>query len=162
MARRVHLHHQVNRELNAMEKLSNAPALASARARKIIDALIQGTSFPSAGRLSPRTDRRLKNSLKFDLGSGFRLICTREKDAIHVMFLGDHDSCDTWLTRHGRKNPHHGKANKSVARKHAPAPLSQVLSGGNALFEEETDLPEISQKDLRLVFKGLVNWFSAL
>lgn len=156
MLKHIHLHHQVKRQLTAMEKQNNSPAFASGRAKKVIDALILGRPLSTAGLLRPRTDRRLKNSLKFDLGSGFRLICIRKKDALHVMFFGDHDSCDTWLTHHGRKKLHKDKQNVVVLRKETPAFPPQVLSGHNEHLEGRTNLPEISQKDLRIVFKGLL------
>lgn len=151
MLKRVHLHPQVSHQLAAAEKQSNAPAIAAAKAKKIIDALIHGETLTSAGLLRPRTDRRIKNCLKFDLGSGFRLICTREKNAVHVIFFGDHDSCDAWLTRHGRRKL--DSKQNVVVLKNTPAP---VLSRGNEHIKKQTRVPEISQKQLRVVFKGLL------
>lgn len=156
MFKQIHLHHQVNRQLEAIEKQDNAHALASGRARKIIDALIQGTPLSMAGLLKPRTDRRMKDSLKFNLGSGFRLICVQNKEAIHVMFFGDHDSCDTWLTHHGRKKPYKNGQVRIIFKKNTPASAFRCLSGKKERSSEKSYLPKISQKDLRIVFKGLL------
>ena len=156
--KKIHIHHQVSRQLAAVAECNNRTAIASARAKEIIEILKQGVPLSSSGHAKPKTDRRLKNSIKFDLGSGFRLICIRRKAAIHVMFLGDHDCCDTWLTQHGRKKPYKKGTDVFFIRPDAPAPLPAALAGRDerACQEEETGLPEISQKDLRRVFKGLV------
>jgi hypothetical protein len=181
VADRVYISSRVERLLGQMAQQTNAPAVAAQRARQIIDSLIQGSApVPGcaegtgpvagpagsdgprgpdgpdpvgAGLLRYRKDKRVKNSLKFNLGQGFRLICIKEKKAIYVMFLGDHDSCDAWLDHFTRKRPH--KADQSMA-------VFAVDTGGPDLpASPQRDgahdpLPqEIPQKLLRQVFKGL-------
>jgi|GEM_PF-865779 len=162
---------RLERQLEQMAKQTNAPAVAAQRAQQIIDSLIQGnTPVPGcarevdsetvapagAGLLRYRKDKRVKNSLKFNLGKGYRLICIKEKKAIYLMFVGDHDSSDAWLDHFTRKRPH--KADMSLAsvfavENHMPsrpgarlpdkAPFSDPLPG------------KIPQDMLRRVFRGL-------
>lgn len=154
--KQIHIHQQVSRQLKALDRRNNFTTIVSARAKKIIETLVQGIPLSSSGHSKPKTDRRLKNSIKFDLGSGFRLICIRKKKAIHVMFLGDHDSCDTWLTHHGRKKPYKKGKDVFFLRSNPPMRTYMTDKNDNKCLEEETGLPEISQKNLKLVFKGLV------
>ena len=75
MAIQVNVHPKVERQLTALEKQANKPCVPAARARCIIGALIRGMPLASAGLMKRKTDKRLKNCLKFDLGLGYRLVC---------------------------------------------------------------------------------------
>lgn len=156
MAAQVHIYPKIERQLASLEKQEKAPCIAAARARRIIDALIRGMRPASSGLLKRKTDKRLKNSLKFDLGSGFRLICVEEGEIIHVLFIGDHDNCDNWLDNYSKKKPH---------KKQLELQSYTIDTGGTAMsvtpsHRQETSIddpgfPQISQEALRQVFKGL-------
>ncbi len=105
MAAEVHLHPKLERELTAMEGRTNAPSIAAGRARKIIKAMIEGQTSRASGLFRARSDARVKNSWKYDLGAGYRLICIRTKQIIYIMHLGDHESCDAWLNNNSKKQP---------------------------------------------------------
>ncbi|MCG8688029.1 MAG: hypothetical protein MI892_24355 [Desulfobacterales bacterium] len=153
--KQIHIHQQVHRQMTVLAKRNNATAIVSVRAKKVIEKLRQGVPLLSSGLFRPKTDRRFKDSIKFDLGKGFRLICIRQKDAIHVMFLGDHDSCDTWLTHHGRTKPH--KKIREVVVLNSYSHVPEVLTKDDSeCLDDEISSTKISQKDLRQVFKGLI------
>lgn len=42
---------------------------------------------------------RLKYCVKYDLGSGYRLITVRLGDRLYLPFVGNHDEADQWLDR---------------------------------------------------------------
>ena len=159
MAEQVKIYLKIERQLTALEKQTNAPAVAAERARQIIEALIHGISPAAAGLMKPRADQRVKNSIKFNLGSGFRLICIKERKTIYVMFVGGHDQCDAWLNNFSRKKPHknelemdiHLVADSVAAR---AIPKSEPLESLDISFDDSL-YPDISQADLRRVFKGL-------
>ena len=151
------IHHQVNRQLLKMGRRDDASKTISVRARKIIDNLVKGVPLSSTGRFKFKTDRRLKDSIKFDLGVGFRLICIRKQKYIHVVYLGDHDSCDTWLTHHGRRKPYKNGQYTNITRPCRPltSPLESI--SGQDSSNEDMVCSEIPQKYLRQIFKGLVS-----
>ncbi len=171
MADQVYITPRLERQLEQMAQQTNAPAVAAQRARQIIDSLIRGNApvpgctleveldgedLAGTGLLRYRKDKRVKNSLKFNLGKGFRLICIKEKKEIYVMFVGDHDSSDAWLDHFTKKQPH--KADMAMAAVFSvendcrPSPSIPVI-------EEDPfydPLPrEIPQDMLRKVFSGL-------
>jgi hypothetical protein len=156
MADQVHVYPKLERQRLALKRRSNAPAIAAERARLIIDRLIQGKSPANAGLMRPRTDKRLKNSLKFNLGSGFRLICIREKRIIHVMFAGDHNSTDAWLDHHLSGKPQDTTLPMGVFNVDRPYAARTVRNQTKASSQNPDHFPdEISQEDLRRVFRGL-------
>lgn len=159
MAEQVRLHPKIERQLASMEKQANAPAIAAGKARKIIKALFQGRPLTASGLLNGRPDARLKNSLKFNLGAGFRLICIRTRDVIYVMFAGDHDASDSWLDNFSKKSPHKQGMNMEIFTVTTPSftDFSSQTDAGPpdpSSFEDAYFTP-VSQEDLRRVFKGL-------
>ncbi len=159
MTDQVHVYPKLERQLLALKRRSNAPAIAAERARQVIALLIRGKNPTSAGLMRPRTDKRLKNSLKFDLGSGFRLICIREKRIIYVMFAGDHDSTDAWLDHHLSGKPHKTTLPMKIFPIDRSCPAKAVKNQTKASSKsspfEKPGPEEISQENLRRVFSGL-------
>ncbi len=156
MPKQIHVSPKVERQLGMLERQGTTRSIAAQRVKRIIDALIQGDSPASAGLLKKKSDRRVKNCLKFDLGAGFRLICVSEGKIIYVLFVGDHDSSDNWLDNYSKRKPHKtelemrtyivGKQPAQISC--TPVPMKDVAEGSHFL--------KITQEDLRQVFKGLV------
>ena len=168
MTAQVFVHSKIHRQLAGIlarrRGRGDAPRIAARRARTIIENLARGISPGACGRMGAKADKRIKNSLKFDLGSGFRLICIREKSDIHVMFMGDHDRCDAWLNHHIQCAPH---KRRTPCRRFSDIPASSSDPGADMdathqILPPEADFPcpDISQKDLRRVFSGLCTTLS--
>ncbi len=159
MGKQVCVHSQVERKLVAFKKKAKNSFIVADRARRIIDALIQGLPFASAGLLKRKTDKRVKNCFKFDLGRGFRLLCIKEGNTIYVLFVGSHDHCDNWLDsyphkKYYRDEPEIRSYGSSIVEKIPDSlpkePMPMVVPLDDPCF------CQISQKDLRRVFKGLI------
>ncbi len=155
----LHIHPKVEKNLEQMKTLDNAPKIAAKRAEAIIDALKNGTIMARAGRLSKNKDARVKKLFKYDLGKGYRLISLKDKSSLYILFVGSHDQCDTWLETNRKGKPHQTEVpmvcyeiKQKKRRQNSVAPLS--------FPDPEEDLcdrmPPVSQKDLREVFSGLV------
>ncbi len=54
---------------------------------------------------------RLKNCIKYDLGSGYRLITVRIDERLYIPFIGTHDDADLWLERHRNDGFHPDDSN---------------------------------------------------
>ena len=154
MIDKIHVHPKVEKLLDQMEGLEKAPSIAAKRARAIIRSLVAGAAPSHAGRLSKRKDARIDNLFKFDLGSGYRLVCIKEKFCIHILYVGSHDNCDTWLDANSRKKPHKTEVCMNVYCV-APSPAEGLTEE----FPTESEcfmIPEVSQEELKKVFRGLV------
>ena len=154
MAELIRIHPKLERRLNALERQGNTPAVAATRARQIIGALIQGEGATGPGLMRARNDRRVKNSLKFNLGQGFRLICIKNKKDITVMFVGDHDSCDAWLNTHTQKRPNWTSSQMAVFTVDR-RPMDERDNEAPPPSEDEIMSRDIPEYLLRLVFRGL-------
>jgi len=45
-------------------------------------------------------ETRVKNAIKYDLNGFCRLVTIQQDDTCLIVFLGDHDQCETWLNGH--------------------------------------------------------------
>ncbi len=158
MIDQIHIHAKVEKDIEQMESLDNAPAIAAMRARSIIRDLTDGAKPSMAGRLTSSKDARIKNLYKFNLGKGYRLITIKEKKILFIMFIGDHDQCDRWLHSHSKRAPHRKPLPLNIyevnhSRKDDTLVLAQQENGTNV----PEVLKNISQKELQKIFCGLVN-----
>ncbi|MFO7750580.1 MAG: hypothetical protein R6V54_10860 [Desulfobacteraceae bacterium] len=155
----LYIHHKVEKNLEQMKAMDNAPKFAAKRAETIIGALRNGATMARAGRLSKNKDARIRRLFKYDLGKGFRLISLKEKSELYILFVGSHDRCDTWLEKYRKKKPHQTEVPMTayVISKKQP---SEKQFEKACIPEPDRDLcgmlPDISQKELRRVFSGLV------
>ena len=159
MIARIHIHPKVEKRLEQLKKKSNAPLIAAKRADKIIQALGKGIRPVQAGHLSKSKEARVKNLYKFNLGSGYRLICIKKKHNIYVLFIGSHDNCDTWLDKHRKKKLHKTELSMNVydIKTSGTPPMSELSNTLNKIEHDCFLLPEVSQQDLRKIFRGLID-----
>lgn len=54
---------------------------------------------------------RIRNCIKYDLGSGYRLITVRIDERLYIPFVGTHDDADLWLEHHRNDGFHPDDAN---------------------------------------------------
>ena len=173
MKRKIYIHTRVEKELERLKGQENTPGFAAEKAHQIICSLAGGEALINAGRLSRKGDARIRNCLKYNLGKGHRLVCVKEKNNIYVLFVGNHDNCHTWLDKHRSlsiKNimdqmlPFGGRSFPAHAVR-APHPIHRFPETGRmndpwgGEYEEAEVLPTVSQKDLRIVFQGIINAF---
>ena len=158
MITKVHIHPKVEKMLEQLKKKENAPSIAAHRAQTIIQGLIKGIRSTRPGHFSKSKDARIRNLCKYNLGSGYRLICIKKKYNIYVLFVGSHDQCDTWLDKHRKRKPHKNELSMNIF----DVDTSEISTSEtlNTIAENKYDhfiVPEISQQDLRRVFLGLIN-----
>ncbi len=156
MLTRVHVHSKVEKLLTQMKKQGNLSLIVAKRAETIIKNLVKGFRPMMAGFFSK--DARIKSLYKFNLGSGYRLVCIREKYNIFILFIGSHDNCETWINKRKGLPPH--KAGLFINTYDVNVPdrsLSKELTHRDEIEDDSFLIPEITDKDLRKVFRGLIN-----
>ncbi len=147
--------------IEALKKTGHTGATLADKATCIIERLAAGTVRQQADLLGSFTksgEKRIKKCRKYDLGCGFRLITVQRGRTILVTFLGQHDASQRWLENNrGRKvfNKGKGKTVPIADRNSSPAKVRKVEK-----FDSDEDsgsfLQHLTDKELQLVFKGLV------
>ncbi|MEN6440665.1 MAG: hypothetical protein ABFD97_19005 [Syntrophobacter sp.] len=105
----VYLYQDANfsKQLKTLQKGGGNSAMAAAHALSIIKQLIEGgcRSPREMGRLTKHGEARIKNSFKFDLVGGYRLIGVMRGKEITFLFVGSHDECDHWIKNNAGREP---------------------------------------------------------
>jgi AAA domain len=92
---------QFQKTLADMRRKGGVASKAAEEVDRIIGRLTEpGAQPPSAfGQLTRHGETRIPNCVKYQLGSGHRLVCVQTDNAIQLLFVGSHDECDRWLDR---------------------------------------------------------------
>jgi len=129
------------------------------KANNIIDNLASGAVRNHTDTVESYTkygEKRIRNCRKYDLGCGYRLITVQRDETVFIPFLGSHDECQRWLENNSRlKEFHTGKGDIIHIEDEKPSPANHKDTEN---MDEDDDgfIENLTDKDLRLVFKGLV------
>lgn len=95
----VHRTPRFNKLLEALRSADKKGMLAASQAESLLENLVFMTprSPEFAAKRTKYGELRVKNCQKFDLGSGYRLICVKESSHLFLLYIGTHDDCDRWL-----------------------------------------------------------------
>jgi hypothetical protein len=159
MLQSLRLDPKIEKRLEVLRRSGRKAALAADKAEKIITRLKTGGVFPDqVGSVTKHGELRIKGVMKYDLGSGYRLITFRHDLSLYMLYVGSHDECHRWIENNRELTV------DQVRERCAELP---VIDNGNAIqgeqvadLSEEEDfdpLAEISENDLRRIFCGLVD-----
>ncbi|BDD88429.1 hypothetical protein [Desulfofustis limnaeus] len=163
MLRSIHLARAIKRQLATMRRSGKKGDLAANQCERIL-AELKANGTVTTGLFAKRTkngEYRLKNCIKYDLGSGYRLVTIRCGDRLYVPFLGTHDEADIWLERHRTddflpNDPSFQRepvSSRTEALRHSPNPDRQEQEIVD-LYEEQL-LQRLDEATLKSVFTGL-------
>ena len=110
---------------------------------------------------------RIKNCIKYDLGSGYRLITVCIDERLYIPFIGTHDDADLWLERHRNDGFHPDDSNyrtrKIVIEESADTDdaAEKPVGGIEDLYEKQLQ-EKLDDSLLKTVFRGLYQQSSGL
>lgn len=145
-----------DKQIDSLKKASKKAAIAAKKAEEIINKITNGIIPEQAGALTRYGEYRLYNGMKFDLGSGYRLITSKQEDQLFILFIGNHDESNRWLENNKHWRP------DFIAKKGTYLSVETVKSepAENSSEDLETEEPDdfldhIDEKYLRLIFHAL-------
>jgi mRNA-degrading endonuclease RelE of RelBE toxin-antitoxin system len=168
MLQNIHFSQRFIKQIQALGKSDRKGILAAGQAEAII------TSFRNYGaeteetriKLTRHGESRLKNSRKYDLGGGYRLITLREGGQLLFACVGSHDDTDLWLERNRgttigaelQLGPCETIRLCDRPGDGGPCQSETVRSESDAIDHYETDLlRRIDEKTLRQIFSSFYN-----
>ena len=153
---------KVESRIAALEKTGKSGKTLAQKATGIIDSLASGdvrNPVDSVQSCTKYGEKRIKNCHKYDLGCGHRLITLQRGETVFILFLGSHDECQRWLQNNSRLNAcHAGKCNTIPIEDRTSSPAT-LMDLEHMDVDEDVDdfLQNLTDKELRTVFKGLVD-----
>jgi len=160
--RGIHISAKVQSRLNSLKKSGKTGMALAQKATLVIEGLaFAGTRrrLNAVGSLTKYGEKRIKKCRKYDLGGGFRLITLQQGGRVFILFLGTHDECQRWLENHSRlKKVSADTITLFEARLHDHPPdcPDHIDPEDIRLYAEDEEGLQLSDRDLRRVFCGLV------
>lgn len=107
MAVFIHREARLKRRLDMLRRGDKKSSMAAERAQELIRKLLEeDLAFPEETYNRTRHgELRIDKCRKYDLGSGFRLICVEQERDLFVTYVGAHDDCDRWIENNRRFEP---------------------------------------------------------
>lgn len=162
MIRSIYFAEGLARQAGLLRKSGRKGELAAGQYARLVE-LLRCSGPENEEVFSQRTKRgeyRIKNCVKYDLGSGYRLITIRLGDRLYVPFLGDHDDADLWLERHKqdgfqpRDSSYQCHCCERICLNSPKDESNEPSPEGDDLYERELQ-KRLDESTLKTVFSGL-------
>lgn len=161
MLQSIYLDPAITKRLELLRRSGKKAALAAAKTEEIISRLQSGGELPDqAGTVTKHGEQRIRGVMKYDLGSGYRLVTYKQQLRIFLLYVGSHDDCHRWIennrelaidqikTRCTKLTVEPGDITTDSAENEAPAMTEE---------DDYDPLAHVSERDLRQIFRGLVD-----
>jgi hypothetical protein len=160
MPQSLYLDVRIRKRLEMLRRSGKKAALAADKTEDIIARLQSGEDLPAqAGSVTKHGELRIKGVIKYDLGSGYRLVALRQESRFFLLFVGNHDDCHRWI-ENNRELPIDQIEQRCAALPVNTGGSEAGRTGETTPFmtekEEYNPLEQVSEQDLRRIFCGLV------
>ena len=160
MLQRIYLDSRIRKRLELLRRSGKKAALAAAKVEDIITRLQSGGDLPvQAGTVTKHGELRIKGVMKYDLGSGYRLVALQQDSRFFLLFVGSHDDCNRWI-ENNRELSIDQIGQRCTAMPVQNRCLYTDMAGRTEQFMiddfDNDPLDRVSEQDLRKIFCGLV------
>ena len=159
----LHISRSLDKQLDLMRKNERKAELAALKCETIVEDIKRlGCQVDAVtGKRTRKGEQRIKNCVKYNLGSGYRLITIRVDHHLLVPFVGSHDDTDKWIERHRYDDFEPDEISFRCEKMDTVEPPDSEYGMADGLDEPDTDAYEAELQErldetcLRAVFQGL-------
>jgi hypothetical protein len=160
MLQRIYLDSRIRKRLELLWRSGKKAALAAGKVEEIITRLQSGEDLPAqAGSVTRHGELRIKGVMKYDLGSGYRLVAYEQGGRFFLLFVGSHDDCHRWI-ENNRELSIDQIEQRCAALPVQTGSVCEETTGEAGPFTmddyDDDPLDQVSEQDLRRIFCGLV------
>jgi hypothetical protein len=159
MIRYVHSNPKFEKMLVTMRSSEKMAVSAAKKADALIQNIIKNgdSRLSILGKFTRHGEFRIKNCIKYDIGKGYRMVCVKDQGSLFLLFVGTHDDCSAWVENNRNFTPDSSRKNLITFEV-----VQNGCHGTDKSLTTEPDyedilLSKISEKDLKTVFRGLLN-----
>jgi hypothetical protein len=157
----VYLDPKFEKQMRMLRRAGKKAALAADKADSIIAGLRVGESLPEdIGSMTKHGEQRIRGLIKYDLGSGYRLVTYRQGFRIYLLYVGTHDVCHRWIENNRELAIDQVRKRCTKLMVESAEMTSDMAEDAPAALAAEEDydpLENLSETELRQVFRGLVD-----
>jgi hypothetical protein len=157
----VYLDPRFEKQMRMLRRAGKKAVLAANKADDIIAGLRAGESVPEdIGSMTKHGELRIKGLMKYDLGSGYRLVTYKQRFRLYLLYVGTHDDCHRWIenNRELAIDQVKKRCTKLMVESADMAPEMAEDATADMSAEQDYDpLENLTERELRQVFRGLVD-----
>jgi hypothetical protein len=159
MIKQVWVDPKIEKSIQLLRRCGKKAALAALQAQAIIARMRSGDLVPTrVGTVTKHGEQRIKGVIKYDLGSGYRLVTFKYAQCLFLLYVGTHDDCNRWIENNRELTVSQIQERCTVMAIHGAKPAVESAELESVGDEEAHDpFTHISERDLRRVFCGLVS-----
>jgi len=156
----VHIDSRFGKQLKALRQAGKKAAQAADKAEDIVARLKNGVLRPEQlGTTTRHGELRINGCMKYDLGSGYRLVTLKGEGDLFVLFAGTHDDCHRWIENNRELSI------DDVRRRSRCVPVEPAKSrsrwrttGKRRPHRDDADdsLEQPDDSQMRILFSGLI------
>ena len=160
MIAKVYIDPRLEKSLQALRRAGKKAGLAADQAEQIVARFCDGQRILQAGAVTKNGEMRIKGVIKYDLGSGYRLITFRYRRRLYLLYAGSHDDCHRWIENNRELaltiEAIRERCRRIVVPRRPPSDARTTSDDqSDAGIEGAPPEPEYDQRMLREVFAGL-------
>jgi hypothetical protein len=156
----LYLDAKLDKQLQALSRSDKKAALAAERAHEIVARLQAGSaSLAEAGSTTKRGEQRIKGCIKYDLGSGYRLVTLKQGRDFYLLYAGSHDDCHRWIENNREllvADIRRRSRRVMVDKSHTQVKRNDTDSKPMDWKETDDFSLELDDRQLRTIFSGLI------
>ncbi len=159
MIQTVYLDPRFEKQIRMLRRAGKKATLAADKADDIIAELRAGESIPEdIGSMTKHGEQRIKGLMKYDLGSGYRLVTYKQRFRLYLLYVGTHDDCHRWIENNRELAIDLVKKRCTKLIVESSDRTSDMAEDVAAALAEDYDpLENLTERDLRQIFRGLVD-----
>jgi hypothetical protein len=163
MAAFIHREGRFNRRLDTLKRGDKRSAIAAERAEELVKKLLdEDLAFlEEAYNRTKHGELRIDKCRKYDLGSGYRLVCVEYGGDLFITYVGAHDDCDRWIENNRRFEPEAAELSdgRTLSADEEDGNNAGVMEGdmpcGDDMDYDDILMKQIDDSLLRQIFCGL-------
>ncbi|MBR9980890.1 MAG: hypothetical protein KFF50_07675 [Desulfatitalea sp.] len=158
MITQVFLDKKVHKSLEQLRHSGKKAALAASRAEEIVARMRLGEIVPDrVGTMTKHGELRIKGVMKYDLGSGYRLVTYKHRRQLFLLYVGNHDDCHRWIENNRELSAAQVKERcTALAIEVDEQHLATLEDAPEPVQDDYDPLESLNERDLRAIFSGLV------
>ena len=152
----IHRTERFERCLDELRQDGGEAVIAAEKAEQLIREIAQGDSSQLEQRWKTNNgEARIDGFRKFYIGRRYRLVCIKQDQQILLLLAGTHDDCDRWLDSNRGASFVMEQTMATIPSAPEPEIPFAAVDGIPDVEMIEEHREELSQKELRLIFRGL-------
>lgn len=160
MIHTVYFDPRFEKQMRMLRRGGKKASLAAIQVDEIIDNLQSGKSMASEiGSVTKHGELRIRGCVKYDLGSGYRLLTFKQGRDLYVLYVGSHDACDRWIENNRDLSPEIIRLRCRNMRVEPSCSVKQpedTITTQLTLEKDFMSAEEVDDRHLRMVFRGLI------